>query len=196
MSKIAYLMLEDGSVYQGEAFGTEATASGEVVFNTSMTGYQEMLTDPSFAGQVVVATYPLMGNYGVHREDVESRHIQVAGFVVRQHASHPSHFGSTGTLHDYLASQGVPGISGVDTRAVTRKLRIHGVMMGMITTEEPSTALKILADTPRYDDVDFVHQVTTRESYEWERFSGEERSPKWRIAVSNFRNLALAVRLG
>ena len=123
MSGEGYLVLEDGTVYEGEPFGTPGSTFGEVVFNTSMTGYQEMLTDPSYAGQIVMPTYPLIGNYGVNTQDVESRRIQVAGFVVREHSEHPSHYESTGTLNDYLASEGVQGLSGVDTRAVTLHIR-------------------------------------------------------------------------
>ena len=119
----ASLVLEDGSVFRGHAFGAKAEAFGEVVFNTSMTGYQEMLTDPSYAGQIVMPTYPLIGNYGINERDFESRKVQVSGFVVREHCPEPSHSLSTMTLHQFLDSQGVPGISGVDTRAITRRLR-------------------------------------------------------------------------
>ena len=157
VSKQAFLVLEDGSAYRGEAFGAQRSAYGEVVFNTSMTGYQEMLTDPSYAGQIVVLTYPLIGNYGINERDSESRRIQVSGFVVREHSLQPSHMLSTGTVHDFLESQGVPGISGLDTRAVTRRLRSHGVMMGVIAVEEPpEQALARLRDLPRYGDTDFV----------------------------------------
>ncbi len=169
MPKQAHLVLEDGSVYWGEAFGAvERSAHGEVVFNTSMTGYQEMLTDPSYAGQIVVPTYPLIGNYGVNERDFESRKIQVSGFVVRQHCVQPSHSLSTGTVDWFLASQGVLGISGVDTRAITRRLRTHGVMMGIIAVDEaPDKALSRLRDLPRYGDVDFVSQVSAGAPYEW-----------------------------
>ena len=102
----AYLVLEDGSVYEGESFGAAASAYGEVVFNTSMTGYQEMLTDPSYAGQIVVPTYPLIGNYGVNERDSESRRIQVAGFVVREHCRQPSHAMSTSTLDEFMQLAG------------------------------------------------------------------------------------------
>ena len=185
MSKIAYLVLEDGSVYEGVAFGAESWAYGEVVFNTSMTGYQETLTDPSYAGQIVMPTYPLIGNYGVNPEDVESRAVQVAGFVVRHHSPHPSHAKSTATIHDYLASHGVPGLSEVDTRAITRKLRLKGVMMGMITNAEPEMALKHLQDLPRYGTVDFVQQVTAPQAYQWEQPSVQETAPLWRIVVTD-----------
>ena len=130
----AHLVLEDGSAYRGEAFGAARPAHGEVVFSTSMTGYQEMLTDPSFAGQIVVPTYPLIGNYGISERDFESARVQVAGFVVREHSARPSHALSTSTLDEFLKSQGVTGISGVDTRAITRRLRTRGVMKGVIAS--------------------------------------------------------------
>ena len=136
MSNGTHLVLEDGSIYQGEAFGADAHSHGEVVFNTSMTGYQEVLTDPSYAGQIVVLTYPLAGNYGINPQDYESRRIQVAGLVVREHCLYPSHGLSTTTLHEFLASQGIPGVAGVDTRSITRRLRNQGVMMGAIRQVE------------------------------------------------------------
>lgn len=164
-----YLVLEDGSVYPGVRLGAEKEAAGEVVFNTSMTGYQEMLTDPSYGGQVLVPTYPLIGNYGVNAQDVESRQIQVSAFVVRDDCDGPSHPLSSGTVHDYLLKNGVPGVSGVDTRAITRKLRSRGVMMGIVTPrEDPAAALEALRRAPRYGEVDVVHAVSTREAYAWQ----------------------------
>ena len=170
----AYLVLSDGTVYEGHSFGAppaaagaNAGASGEVVFNTSMAGYQEMLTDPSYAGQIVVPTYPLQGNYGINPNDAESRRIQVAGFVVREASTTPSHFDSTGTLHDYLAAEGIAGIHGVDTRAITRRIRAHGVMLGAITAGDPQAAVASLAALPAYDTVNFVERVTTSEPYTW-----------------------------
>jgi len=169
MAKKAILVLEDGSVYEGHSFGAETTAYGEVVFSTSMTGYQEMLTDPSYAGQILVPTYPLIGNYGINESDFESRQIQVRGFAVREYCSQPSHWQSTRTLHEFLLAYGIPGISGIDTRALTRRLRSSGVMMGILssemTTEEALTELKSL---PKYDFTDFVHQVSTEKAYEWQ----------------------------
>jgi carbamoyl-phosphate synthase small subunit len=166
MNKEAVLVLQDGSIYNGLSFGAETTAYGEVVFSTGMTGYQEMLTDPSFAGQMVVPTYPLVGNYGINQYDVESNRIQVRGFVVREECPQPSHWQSTMTLHDYLAQNNIPGISGVDTRALTRRLRQAGVMMGMITCEHsPEEALTALRDMPRYDSVDYVKAVSTDKAY-------------------------------
>jgi len=169
MTRRAVLVLEDGSVYEGYCFGAEATACGEVVFNTSMTGYQEMLTDPSYSGQIVVPTYPLIGNYGINELDIESRRIQVRGFVVREECREPSHFLSKGTLHEYLAESGIPGISGVDTRALTRRLRSSGVMMGVLTSDlTPQQALEQIRAVPNYGAIDFVREVTAEAPYEWE----------------------------
>ena len=166
---VMYLVLEDGSQYQGVRLGAEKQAVGEVVFNTSMSGYQEMLTDPSYGGQILVPTYPLIGNYGVNADDVESRRVQVSAFVVRDDCDDPSHPLSSGTVHEYLLKNGVPGVSGVDTRAITRKLRSRGVMMGIVTpTEDPAAALEALRRAPRYGEVDVVHAVSTREAYAWD----------------------------
>ena len=184
MAHRAYLVLEDGSVYTGEAFGASASTYGEVVFNTSMTGYQEVLTDPSYSGQIVTLTYPLVGNYGIDPAVVESRRVQVAGFVVREHCLTPSHGSSTATLHEYLASEGIPGISGVDTRSITRRLRSRGVMMGVISHQSPQEAEERLTTSPRYDDTDFVPTVTTPEEYRWDP-SEEEKAARHRIVVTD-----------
>ena len=169
MSGTAYLVLADGATYEGVAFGAESPAYGEVVFTTSMTGYQEMLTDPSFAGQIVVPTFPLQGNYGISDESWESARVQVAAFVVRGWSDAPSHALSRGTLHEYLASQGVPGLSGVDTRALTRRLRSQGVMMGALAVGVgPEEALERLRSAPQYGATDFVAQVSARETYRWD----------------------------
>ena len=169
MAKRVILVLEDGSVYEGYSFGAEADAYGEVVFNTSMVGYQEMLTDPSYAGQIVVPTYPLIGNYGVNEQDFESKRIQVRGFVVREECLEPNHYLSTKTIHKYLAESGIPAIYGVDTRAITRRLRSSGVMMGMITSDKtPQQVLEELKSLPSYGSVDFAREVTTDAPYEWE----------------------------
>ena len=171
MSEKAYLVLNDGSVFPGYGFGALETGGeqsfGEVVFCTSMTGYQEMLTDPSFAGQIVVPTYPLQGNYGINDENIESKQIQVAGFVVRDQSMTPSHYNSEGTLHSYLADQGIPGIWGVDTRAITRRIRSTGVLMGALTTGDPKVALSHLKERPAYDSVNFVERVTVDKGYTW-----------------------------
>ncbi len=184
MTKKAILVLADGSVYEGYAFGTEADACGEVVFNTSMFGYQETLTDPSYAGQIVVPTYPLIGNYGINEQDFESDKVQVRGFVVREECYQPNHYLSTGTLHEYLVENGIPGISGVDTRAITRKLRSAGVMMGIITSDKtPQQAMEQLLKVPGYGSTDFVKQVTTNAPYQWEPEPGQAASPPCKIVV-------------
>ncbi|MBN1177100.1 MAG: glutamine-hydrolyzing carbamoyl-phosphate synthase small subunit [Dehalococcoidales bacterium] len=172
MAKAAILVLADGSVYEGYSFGADTDTVGEAVFNTSMAGYQEMLTDPSYAGQILIPTYPLIGNYGTNDGDDESRRIQVKGFVVREECDLPSHYLNKKTIHEYLAEGGIPGIWGVDTRAITRKLRSSGVIMGMITSTLTSAeALKAIKNAPNYGELDFVKDVTTEKSYEWQNSS-------------------------
>jgi carbamoyl-phosphate synthase small subunit len=169
MNKPAFLAMEDGSIHYGYAFGAQADTFGEVVFCTSMIGYQEMLTDPSYAGQILVPTYPLIGNYGINEQDFESARIQVRGFVVREQCLLPSHYMSQETVQQYLARSGIPGIYGLDTRAITRRLRSHGVMMGMITSQKtPQQALEELRKAPNYGSIDFVKQVTTQAPYQWQ----------------------------
>ena len=187
--KFAHLVLEDGSAYRGFAFGEASErAHGEVVFNTSMTGYQEILTDPSYSGQIVVPTYPLIGNYGINRQDYESRRIQVSGFVVREHCDLPSHPMSEMTLDEFLRSQGVLGISGVDTRAITRRLRSRGVMMGAIAVDEsPEQALARLRELPTYEGTDFVRAVSTSAPYPWDTPvpGSTPAPPRYRILVDD-----------
>lgn len=185
----AYLVLEDGSWYEGEAIGAEGHATGELVFNTGMTGYQEVLTDPSYAGQIVLMTYPLVGNYGLNLEDQESFRVQVAGFVVREACDSPSNWRARLALHDYLVMNGVVGIAGVDTRAITRRIREHGVMMGTITTDEtPMDAFERLQNTPRYEESDFVFSVTTQAPYKWgydglEAMDAPDDRYRYRVAI-------------
>jgi carbamoyl-phosphate synthase small subunit len=168
MAKTAILVLADGSVYEGYSFGAETDATGEAVFNTSMAGYQEMLTDPSYAGQILIPTYPLIGNYGTNNTDEESKRIQVSGFVVREACELPNHYQSNQNINDYLKTGSIPGIWGVDTRAITRHLRSAGVMMGMITSSKtPVQALEALKKAPNYGEIDFVREVTTDKPYEW-----------------------------
>ena len=168
MSRQVHLVLEDGAVFTGEPFGAAREGWGEVVFNTTMTGYQEVLTDPSYAGQMVTLTYPLVGNYGINPADFESRRIQAAALIVRQHCDLPSHAASRMTLDAFLREYDIPGISGVDTRAITRRLRTRGVMMGMITAANPDAARRRLAALPRYDNLDLVSTVTTESGYAWD----------------------------
>jgi carbamoyl-phosphate synthase small subunit len=181
IDKKALLVLEDGSVYQGYYFGADIEAVGEVIFCTSMIGYQEMLTDPSYAGQILVPTYPLIGNYGINEQDVESAGIQVRGFVVREHCLKPSHYLSHQTINQYLAQSGIPGIYGIDTRAITRRLRLSGVMMGMITGDKtPSQALEELHKMPGYGSIDFVKKVSTHTPYQW---LPEVKTPGYHIVI-------------
>lgn len=164
----ALLVLKDGTVFEGESIGRPGRALGEVVFDTAMVGYQQCLTDPSFRGQLLAFTYPLIGNYGANREDFESDRCQAAGVVVRELCELPSNFRSGCSLGQFLTEQGVVGIAGVDTRALTRKLRTAGVMMGAISTDEtPSEALARVNDSPGYGEMDLVELVSTRERYEW-----------------------------
>ncbi|GAB4328183.1 MAG: glutamine-hydrolyzing carbamoyl-phosphate synthase small subunit [Dehalococcoidia bacterium] len=165
----ARLVLADGSVFEGRSVGAPGRADGEVVFNTSMTGYQEMLTDPSYAGQLLVLTYPMIGNYGADDAVEESAKVQPTGLVVRQLADFASHVRSRSTLREMLVSRGVVAIDGVDTRAITRRIRREGVMPGTITTDEsPDEALARIRSMRRYDDVDWASTVTTPVPYDWE----------------------------
>ena len=165
------LALEDGLVFTGAAFGADGTAEGEVVFNTSMTGYQEVLTDPSYAGQIVTMTYPLIGNYGVNREDIESRDrkVQVRGFVVKELSPTASNFRAAQSLGDYLAEAGIVGIANVDTRALTRHIRLAGAMNGVISTEsdDDRELVRRAAAMPSMAGQDLVKVVTPADGYDW-----------------------------
>ncbi len=177
----AHLVLADGTTYTGTAFGAAGTSIGEVVFNTGMTGYQEILTDPSYAGQLVALTYPIVGNYGVTPDDFESRRVQVAGFIVKELADAPSNWRSQETLDSFLKTHGVVGIAGLDTRALTQQLRSHGVMMGALSSEKTPDALhELLAHAAGYADVEYVQQVTTDAPYVWPSSVGET---KYKIAL-------------
>lgn len=161
----AVLALEDGTVYQGDAFGAAGESWGEVVFNTGMTGYQEVLTDPSYCGQIVVMTYPLIGNYGINNEDSESGRAFVRGFVVREACSTPSNWRSQGGIEDYLSDQGIIGLSGVDTRAITKRLRQYGTMRGVLSTVDldPDSLVRKAQSSPHLTGQDLVNEVATRE---------------------------------
>lgn len=192
------LLLEDGLAFEGESIGAPGTTVGEVVFATAMTGYQEMLTDPSFAGQLLTLTYPLVGNYGVNPEDVESGKIQVEGFIVRELCEEPSNWRANMSLREYLVSNGIVSMQGIDTRALTRHLRVRGVMMGAMSTELMVSELKTeLEKAPNYGELNFVERVSTDKSYEWRgddcsRLS-ELPEPKCHIALVDMgvkRNIA------
>ncbi len=167
--KKAILALADGRYYEGYSFGAEGEAIGEVVFNTSMTGYQEILTDPSYEGQLVAMTYPQIGNVGVNREDVESRRPFVRGFIVKEYTPRPSNWRATQSLHDYMRGNGIVGIEGIDTRALVRYLRDHGSQEGVLSTVAQSVeeAVTKAKESPGLVGRDLVRNVTCAEPYEW-----------------------------
>lgn len=180
--KKAILYLEDGACFYGQALSVEGDSAGEVVFNTSMTGYQEILTDPSYAGQIVIMTYPLIGNYGVNLEDVESNKIHVKGFVVKEFCRHHSNYRATQSLIDYLNENNILAIEGIDTRALTRHVRVKGAMKGIISTEdfEKKSLQKKLEQTPSMEGADWVKEVTTKQKFIWNK---EIKAAKYRIAA-------------
>ncbi len=165
----ALLALEDGRVFHGESFGAPGTTAGEICFNTSMSGYQEILTDPSYRGQIVAMTYPEIGNYGINEQDVESASPHVRGFVIEELSPVTSNWRSAGSLHDYLEKNGIPGIQGIDTRALTRHLRTRGAMRACISTEirDGEEAVRHAREIP-YEGVDFVREVTTPAPCHWD----------------------------
>jgi len=168
----AVLALEDGTWYRGFAAGAEGEAQGEVVFNTSMSGYQEILTDPSYSGQIVTMTCPEIGNYGVSDEDVESRGVRAAGFVIRQESPVASNWRADGTLRDYLIRHAIVAIAGIDTRDLTRRLRSIGVMRGVIATGwglNPDTLVARAAGVRQMEGSDLVRGVTTEAAFDWPR---------------------------
>ena len=167
--KEAILYLEDGTSFIGRTLGTHGETAGEVVFNTAMTGYQEILTDPSYAGQIVVMTYPLIGNYGVNPEDVESQGVHVKGFVVKEFCRRHSNFRATQSLIDYLDEHHIVSIEGIDTRKLTRHLRLFGAMKGLISTEDfdPKSLAGKIAEFPSMAGSDWVQDVTAKEEYVW-----------------------------
>ncbi|NLN76559.1 MAG: glutamine-hydrolyzing carbamoyl-phosphate synthase small subunit [Armatimonadetes bacterium] len=175
------LLLEDGTTFEGRSIGAPGTAVGEAIFATSMTGYQEMLTDPSFAGQLLTLTYPLIGNYGVNEEDSESDRVQAGGLIIRQICDQPSNWRSTGSLSDYLKQNDTVAIDGIDTRALTRHLRINGVMMGAISTELTVAELrKTLDEAPPYGEINYVRSLSSKQALEW---PGDVAQPRYHIAL-------------
>src|SRR5436190_22550498 len=176
----AILALEDGTVFHGQSFGAQAHACGEVCFNTSMTGYQEILTDPSYKGQIVTMTYPLIGNYGVNSQDVESWRPHVAGFVIRELSPVVSNWRADYSLAEYLERNGIPGIQGIDTRSLTKKLRVRGALKGFISTEDISEAEAVAraAKWPGLVGVDYVKEVTHKEAFLWDEKDAESANFK------------------
>jgi carbamoyl-phosphate synthase small subunit len=181
----AILALEDGTVFHGQGFGARANACGEACFNTSMTGYQEILTDPSYKGQIVTMTYPLIGNYGVNEQDVESWRPHVAGFVIRELSPIVSNWRADSSLADYLEKNGIPGLQGIDTRALTKKLRVRGAMKAFISTEGVSDAEAIerARSWTGIVGVDYVKEVTHKEAFLWD--PKDEQSASFNIVRGN-----------
>ncbi|MBM4288731.1 MAG: glutamine-hydrolyzing carbamoyl-phosphate synthase small subunit [Deltaproteobacteria bacterium] len=169
----ALLALEDGLVLTGRSFTGPGEAAGEVVFNTSMTGYQEILTDPSYKGQIVTMTYPLIGNYGVNPEDVESRGVQAEGFIIKEYHPYPSNWRSQGNLAEYLKASGRLGVEGIDTRAVTKRLREAGAMRGLISTLDldPASLVRRARELPSMEGANLVDLVTCAAPYWWDESS-------------------------
>jgi carbamoyl-phosphate synthase small subunit len=172
-------------VFHGQAFGAPASVCGEVCFNTSMTGYQEILTDPSYKGQIVAMTYPLIGNYGVNEQDIESWRPHVAGFVIRELSPVVSNWRSDYTLAEYLERNGLPGIQGVDTRALTKKLRVRGALNGFLSSEGVSDAeaVRRAKEWPGLAGVDYVKEVTHREAFLWDE--KDEQSAGFTLVQGN-----------
>jgi carbamoyl-phosphate synthase small subunit len=191
--KRAILALADGTTFEGHAVGATGEASGEVVFNTSMTGYQEILTDPSYVGQIICMTYPEQGNYGVNRVDEESARPHATGFVVRHHAEEPSSFRAEISLDAYLRAHGVVGISGIDTRRLTRHIRNAGAQMGVVSTEGSPKALVDRARTlPGMEGQDLATRISTQAPYEWREAGAdawtagertEEAAPRFHVVA-------------
>jgi carbamoyl-phosphate synthase small subunit len=192
----ALLVLADGTIYRGWSFGAMGTTVGEVVFNTGMTGYQEVLTDPSYHGQIVTFTYPELGNTGVNAEDEESDRPQIQAVIARNICHRPSNWRSTQSLPDYLEQHGIPGIYGIDTRALTKKIRSAGAMNGAISSEilDPAVLLAQVQAAPSMAGLNLVQVVTTAQTYEWSTPS----APAWdfqtsspRLAEETFKVVAL-----
>lgn len=182
--KKAILYLEDGAAFHGQSLASVGETAGEVVFNTAMSGYQEILTDPSYAGQIVTMTYPLIGNYGVNTEDVESDNVHVKGFVVKEFCRHHSNYRATQSLIDYLNKNEIIAIEGIDTRALTRHLRMSGAMRGIISTEDfdlDSLAGK-MKKIPSMEGADWVKEVTTPKVYVWSG-NAQEGQKKFKVAA-------------
>jgi carbamoyl-phosphate synthase small subunit len=189
----AVLALEDGSVFHGEGFGARASACGEVCFNTSMTGYQEILTDPSYKGQIVTMTYPLIGNYGVNLQDVESWRPHASGFVIRELSPVVSNWRADFSLAEYLEKNGIPGIQSIDTRALTKKLRVRGALNGFISTEDISDAEAVRrAKEFVFLGVDYVKEVTHREAFLWDE--NDEQSASFNLMQGTTKGDARTVR--
>jgi carbamoyl-phosphate synthase small subunit len=192
----AYLALADGTVYRGRAFGAVGESLGEVVFNTAMTGYQEVLTDPSYKGQIVCMTYPEIGNVGINPEDEESARVYVQGFVVKEYWSRPSNWRASMSLGEYLERAGVVGIEGIDTRALVRRIRTHGAQQAVISSIDldPESLAAKARSAPGIEGQDLVREVTCAEPYDWE-WGDWELGRGYRRAAEDRRDAPLVVAL-
>src|SRR5437762_12019639 len=181
----ALLVLEDGKYFEGESFGATGTHVGEICFNTAMTGYQEVLTDPSYRGQIVAMTYPLIGNYGTNLLDQESRSPHVRGFVIEELTDIPSSWRSEMSLDEYLREWKIPGAQGIDTRALTRHLRTRGAMKACLTTEKisPQDAISKSIEGKGVIGMDYVREVTTPTMFQWD--PTDELSRQWSLAAAD-----------
>ncbi|HVN27547.1 MAG TPA: glutamine-hydrolyzing carbamoyl-phosphate synthase small subunit, partial [Candidatus Binataceae bacterium] len=193
----AILALADGRIFRGRAFGAIGEAVGEAVFNTAMTGYQEVLTDPSYKGQLVCMTYPEIGNTGINREDAESRRVYVEGFIVKEYWERPSNWRSEMPLHDYLKQAGVVGIEGIDTRALVRHLRDHGAQEAVISSADldPESLVSKAKASPGLVGRDLVKEVTCAEPYDWDTGAWELGSGYAHPSKEELRDAPLVVAL-
>ena len=186
--KPAVLLLENNQVFHGYAIGKTGTTSGELCFNTGMVGYQEILTDPSYCGQMVLMTYPHIGNYGVNKNDIESKNIQVAGFIIKDLTIEPSNYSSDQSLNQYLKNNNITGICGLDTRAITRVVREHGSMNAIISSEnlDLNVLTEELSQTPSMEGLNLTNQVTCKKSYKYENsISGEFKVAALDFGIKN-----------
>jgi carbamoyl-phosphate synthase small subunit len=198
--KKVLLALEDGTVFSGRSFTGGCETVGEVVFNTSMSGYQEILTDPSYCGQMVTMTYPLIGNYGVNEKDIESGRVQVRALLVKEYQEYPSNWRSKRSLAEYLQEYHVPGIEGLDTRALTRHIRLSGAMRGALSTRDldPVSLVEKARGAPDMTGSDLVKEVTCREPMLWKEgmpvslpgalkdFEWPEKPGLWRVVAMDY----------
>jgi carbamoyl-phosphate synthase small subunit len=198
--KKAFLALEDGTVFKGRSFTGDFEAVGEVVFNTSMAGYQEILTDPSYCGQMVTMTYPLIGNYGINEEDIESERIQVRALLIKEYQEHPSNWRSNKSLAQYLKASGIPGIEGIDTRALTKHIREAGAMNAALSTHDldPDSLVEKARRSPPMAGQDLVKEVTCEGPFLWregrrekvkgglEAFQWPDEPGMWRVVAMDY----------
>jgi len=198
----AILVLEDGFSLEGEGFGASGESFGEVVFNTSVSGYQEIITDPSYCGQIVTMTYPLIGNYGINYEDVESRKLYLEGFVVKEISKIYSNYRAKASLDEYLKEYNIVGVSGIDTRALTRHIRIEGAMKGVVSTNDldKESLVKKVKASAGLEGRDLVKEVTCRQAYDWAEPHAENKDTRYKVVVLDcgvkFNILRSLVNLG